>query len=162
MVPASHSLATHSFYVSKHMANLIDPGTVFTKAGEFYYGDNYDDGGNVHHALRRSGYEVSTYGMNLKPNTTGEFVYEFRAGQGLVFQEPRLVRMAFWLFAGDHNKIEISRDGGKTWATAYKDVYMHTSKAEYDLSKYMAGADQRNCWGLTIGGLRGIIATAGE
>ncbi len=129
-------------YVERVLGDLTNPGTVFTKAGEFTYDDYYNDGGNVHQALRRSGYTLSPNGLSLKANTTGEVVYDFRAGQGLVFQEARLRYMHFYRYAGDHNKIEISRDGGKTWATAYSDVNWSGYSAEYDLTEYIAGANR--------------------
>ena len=129
-------------YVESVQASLRDPGTMFTKAGDFAYGDNYDDGGNIHHALQRSGYEINTYGMYLKPKMTGEIVYDIRAGEGLAFQDARLCNMFFHLVvAGAHNRIEISRDGGKTWVTAYQDVEWRGYTAEYDLTKYIAGAN---------------------
>ena len=130
--------------------------------------------GKVYQALRRSGYEISTYGMYLKPNATGEIVYDFRAGQGLAFQEARLVKMFFHRYEGDHNKIEISRDGGKTWATAYEDVSWsgHTG-AEYDLTKYIAGANSfllrfwhrsgpKEMLAIDQWGIQGRITKAGE
>ena len=160
-------------YVERVQADFSNPGTVFTKAGEFTYDDYYNDGGNVHQALRRSGYTISPNGLSLKANTTGELVYDFRTGEDLVFQEARLRYMHFYRYAGDHNKIEISRDGGKTWATAYKDVNWSGYSAEYDLTKYIVGANSflLRFWhrsgpnallGIDNLGVVGTIAPAGE
>ena len=149
---------SHWSNVESTLAGLNNPGTVFTEAGQFGYGDGLDDGGNCHHALRRSGYFIGVYGLALAPNGTGEIVYDFRAGEGLAFQEARLVSMYFSCPEGGHNRIEISRDDGQTWVTAYEDVSMSGGMAEYDLTKHIAGANPFLLRFWTQNGPREILA----
>ena len=127
-------------YVEGVLASFEDPGTAFGEAGEFIYEDDLNDGGKSYQALRRSGYFIGMYGLYLAPNAAGEIVYDFRAAAGLVFQGAKLVNMHVHVPEGGRNGIDISRDGGQTWATAHKDLSMGGGTAERDLTVHIAGA----------------------
>ena len=127
-------------YVKSAVTDLTSPGTFFPSSGRFVYEDDCNDGGKSYHALRRSGYEISKYGFSLRPDSEGEIVYDMRAGEGFAFRDARLREMYFHLAEDGHNRVEISRDDGKTWLTAYQDVKWHGRKPEYDLTRHIAGA----------------------
>ncbi|HTU25732.1 MAG TPA: DUF4838 domain-containing protein [Pirellulales bacterium] len=117
-----------------------DPGTVFGKPGPFSYQDYLDDGGKVFlDAKSRRGFTIGVYGLYLKATTTGEVVYDIRTGAGLKFKDARLFRMYMSLPAGGHNSVEISTNGGQSWAVAYRDVAMSGDEPQYDLTQHIAG-----------------------
>jgi hypothetical protein len=160
---------TGCLVVKSRLDATNDPGTFFGKPGPFAYEDDLDDGGKVFlQAKSRSGFTVGVYGLYLKANTAGEVVYDMRAGEGLKFKDARLHRMYLSLPEGGHNSVEISRDGGRTWTVAYRDVRMSGDYPEYDLTRQVAGArsfllklhvqaGRQDCLAIDNWGIRGDV-----
>jgi|GEM_PF-4423814 len=133
---------TAGLFVKSCMDNLNDPGTVFSKPGDFLYQDGLDNGGKSFQAKSRKGFRPDIYGMGLPPGATGELIYDMRATDGLKFTSAKLTNMYFYLPEGGTNSVDVSLDGGTTWKTAFKNQPLSKPYAEYDLTEHISGTKQ--------------------
>lgn len=95
--------------------DLMTPFT-FEKAGPFAKRDKLSASyGSAWRSRSLSGFKPDRWGLNLPPMTTGEIVYEVKAGNGLMFQEVK----CYAKFRPDTKQpvLEVSADDGVTWIT---------------------------------------------
>jgi hypothetical protein len=96
------------------------------------------------------GFHFEKQGLYLNPWATGELIYDFRVGNGLRFKEVFLpggpggydLAIDMALPPGGSNSIEVSRDQGKTWITAYENFQNPGDVVKFDLTRHVGGSSQ--------------------
>lgn len=113
--------------------------------GESFYVDNLNRGGNSRFdALEINGFKSGIWGYDLKKDTEGYIVYEFKAKKGCKFKtfaispylfSRRKVGNRVKSFGNKYyNKIEFSKDG-INYKTLFKNIHNHSSRQYFKMDK---------------------------
>ena len=144
-------------FAERIMNGLAGTGTYITKGmndrplpGPFAYYDTFDEGGKLTDAKSWLGFRVGPQGLYLKPHTVGEIIYDVRTTEDLQFKEVFLpgartgwdTRIRLALPDGGHNQVQVSRDQGRTWITAFEDLDTSIPVIKYDLTPFAGGTNR--------------------